>query len=314
MSSVGESHELKPLETNVIDTVRDAAGRTLRFVIAAALSLGVLAAQAPDVAQAPDASAAKEKKLLLWMDNSFSGLYGAGFKIDDGDQGSLIFEHVSGWSFGDLYTFFSQDWFVNPTGDDGTSWYGEFSPRLSLGKILGKDLSFSIFGQDLVVWKDTLIAMTYERGRHSGLTESLLLGVGFDVDLSAFGVLGDRTEYFQVNVFARNELNDGAGDDPDRGFEDLQITVVAAVQPLEIGQAKILIDFFIDFVAGWGPQAQNFHFSPQIKLDIGNFWGKPRMLYFGVDIDIWTNKYGLQGSDAFDTDQVAASALVKFHF
>jgi len=293
---------------NVIDTVRDTAGRTRRFVIAAALSLGVLAAQAPD------ASAAEDKKLLLWMDNSFSVLYGAGFKIDDGDQwDDVLFEHVSGWSFGDLYMFFEHTRFRNPTGDDHTSWYGEISPRLSLGKILGKDLSFSIFGQNIVVWKDTLLAMTYERGRHSDLTESLLLGLGFDLDLSALGVFGDRFKYFQVNFYARNELNDGAGDDPDRGFKDLQITVVAAY-PLEIGQAKFLIDGFIDFVAGFGPQAQNFHFSPQIKLDIGNFWGKPGVLYAGVDIDYWTNKYGIQDSDALDTDQFAVSALLKFHF
>ena len=128
---------------NVIDAVRDTAGRTRRFVIAAALSLGVLAAQSPD------ASAAEDKKLLLWMDNSFSVLYGAGFEIDDGDQwDDVLFEHVSGWSFGDLYMFFEHTRFRNPTGDDDTSWYGEISPRLSLGKILGKDFSFSIFGQD----------------------------------------------------------------------------------------------------------------------------------------------------------------------
>ncbi len=89
---------------------------------------------------------------------------------------------------------------------------------------------------------------------------------------------------------------------------------MVAAYPLEIGQAKILIDGFFDFVAGYGPQAQNFHFSPQIKLDIGNFWGKPGVLYAGVDIDYWTNKFGIQDSDAFDTDQFAASALVKFHF
>jgi len=299
---------VKAIELNVIDTVRDTAGRTRRFVIAAALSLGVLAAQAPD------ASAAEDKKLLLWMDNSYSVLYGAGFEIDDGDQWDpLLLEHVSGWSFGDLYTFFEYTRFRNPTGDDNTSWYGEFSPRLSLGKILGKDMSLSIFGENVVVWKDTLLAMTYERGRNSDLTESLLLGIGFDMDLSVFGIVGDRFEYFQINLYARNELNDGAGDDPDRGFNDLQITVVAAY-PLEIGQAKFLIDGFVDFVAGFGPQAQNFHFSPQIKLDIGNFWGKPGVLYAGVDIDYWTNKFGLQDSDALDTDQVAVSALVKFHF
>ncbi len=292
----------------VIDTVRDTAGRTRRFVIAAAFSLGVLAALTPD------ARAEEDKKLLLWMDNSFSVLYGAGFEIDDGDQlDDVLFEHVSGWSFGDLYMFFEHTRFRNSTGDDDTSWYGEISPRLSLGKITGKDFSFSFSDQNIVVWKDMLLALTYERGRNSDLTESLLLGLGFDMDLKVFGIVGDRFENFQINFFARNELNDGAGDDPDRGFDDLQITVVAAY-PLEIGQAKFLIDGFFDFVVGFGPQAQNFHFSPQIKLDIGNFWGKPGVLYAGVDIDYWTNKFGLQDSDALDTDQVAVSALVKFHF
>ena len=49
---------------NVINTVRDTPGRTRRFVIAAALSLGVLTVQAPDT------SAAEDKKLLQWMDSS----------------------------------------------------------------------------------------------------------------------------------------------------------------------------------------------------------------------------------------------------
>ena len=294
---------------NIIETVRDTAGHTQRFVIAAALSLVVLAAQTPD------ASAAEDEKSLLWMDNSYSVLYGTGFEIDPEDQWDpLLLEHVSGWSWGDLYTFVEYTRFLNTTGDNNTtSWYGEFSPRLSFGKILGKDMSFRIFDQSILVWKDVLFAMTYERGRISDQTESLLLGVGFDMDLSVFGVYGRGFDHFQLNIYARNELNSGAGDDPERGFKDLQITVVAAY-PLEIGRAKFLIDGFIDFVAGFGPQARNFHFSPQIKLDIGNFWGKPGVFYAGVDIDYWTNKYGRQDSDAFDTDQLAVSFLVKYHF
>jgi len=291
-----------------IDTVRHTTGRTQWFVIAAALSLGVLAAQTPD------ASAAEDEKLLLWMDNSYSTLYGGGFEIDDGDQWDpLLLEHVSGWSFGDFYTFVEYTRFRNPTGEDSTSWYGEISPRLSFGKILGKDMSFSIFDGNVTVWNDALLAVTYERGRDSDLTESLLVGLGFDMDLSVFGIVGDRFEHFQLNIYARNELNNGAGSDPERGFKDLQLTVVAAY-PLQIGRAKILIDGFVDFVAGFGPQDRNFHFSPQIKLDIGNFWGKPGKLYAGVDIDYWTNKYGHQDSDTFETDQLAWSFLVKYHF
>ncbi|MCZ6719086.1 MAG: hypothetical protein O6944_08065 [Gammaproteobacteria bacterium] len=263
---------------------------------------------------ASGAAAAGDKKLLLWMDNSITGLVGGGFEIDDGDQYTATFEHASGWSFGDLFMFVDYTRFKNKTGDDNTAWYGEISPRLSIGKILKKDLSFSIFGQNLVIWKDTLLAVTYERGRDPDLTESLLVGLGFDLDLKALGIFGDKGfNYFQVNVYARNELNCCAGDKPDRGFKDLQITVSASY-PFEVGKAKFLLDGFFDYVAGWGPQAENFHFVPQIKLDIGNFWGKPKALYVGVEIDYWTNKFGLKGAPGFETDQFAVSGIVKVHF
>ncbi len=274
---------------------------------------GILAAAMLLWVMATGAAVAAEKELLLWMDNSVTGLAGAGFEVDDGDQLTGTFEHASGWSFGDLFLFWDYTKFNNPNGADNTTWYGEITPRLSLGKILKKDLSFSIFGQDLVVWKDTLLALSYERGRRSKNTESLLLGLGFDLDLSALGVYGDRFKYFQVNFFARNELNCCAGDDPDRGFKDLQITVSAAY-PFELGKAKFLVDGFFDFVAGFGPQAQNFHLNPQVKLDLGNFWGMPNKLYAGVEVDYWINKFGLESLDFFDTDQTAISGIVKFHF
>ena len=275
--------------------------------------LGVFVAAALLWLMATSAAAAADKKLMLWMDNSITGLAGGGFEVDDGDQFTGTFEHASGWSFGDLFLFWDYTKFNHANGADNTTWYGEITPRFSIGKILNKDLSFSIFGQDLVVWKDTLLAVSYERGRRAKNTETLLLGLGFDLDLSALGVFGDRFNYFQVNFFARNELNCCAGDNPDGGFDDLQITVSASY-PIEIGKTKFLIDGFFDFVAGYGPQEQNFHFVPQIKLDIGNFWGKPEALYAGVEIDYWINKFGLEGSDTFDTDQLAISGIVKFHF
>ncbi len=285
-----------------------------RDIVRSALSALIVASFVWAIMTGVSAAAEKsENKLLLWMDNSVTGLAGAGFEIDDGDQFTGTIEHASGWAYGDLFAFFDFTSFKNENGPDSTTWYGEVTPRLSIGKILNKDLSFSIFGQGLVVWKDTLIAMSYERGRRSKNTETLLLGLGFDLDLSALGVFGDRFNYFQVNIFARNELNCCAGDEPDGGFDDFQITVSAAY-PLEIGKAKFLIDGFFDFVAGVGPQEQNFHFVPQIKLDIGNFWGMPKTLYAGVEIDYWNNKFGLKSSDTFDTDQVAVSVLVKFHF
>ncbi len=265
----------------------------------------------------PSARADDEAEIqwLNFMDHSVSGLYGSGFEIDDGDQATVSFEHVSDWKYGDNFAFLDVVWFKNsPAGADDQTWYGEISPRLSLSKILGKDLSFSIFGQDLVIWRDTLLAATYERGEDEDLTESILLGLGFDFDLSALGVIGDRFRYFQANFYARNELGCCAGDDPDRGFNDMQITVSAAY-PFAIGQANFLIDGFMDYVVGFGPQESNIHVVPQIKLDVGDLIGLDQgRVYLGTELDYWHNKFGLDGGPGFDTDQFAASVLLKAHF
>ena len=187
--------------------------------------------------------AADDDKWLLFMDNSVTGLAGHYFDIDPDHQLTLTLEHVGVWSVGDVFAFIDFTDFRSPApGADEDTWYGEISPRLSLGKLLDRDLSFSVFGRDIIIWKDTLLAVTYERGRDPDLTESLLIGLGFDFDLSAIGIIGDRLEYFQINFYARNELNSEAGSNrPDRGFEDMQITVSAAL-PFEFGKVKFRID------------------------------------------------------------------------
>ncbi|NNJ19101.1 hypothetical protein CSV86_030405 [Pseudomonas putida CSV86] len=98
--------------------------------------------------------------LLLWQDNSLTYLNGIDFKVDPPKQQTVTFEHASGWSFGDLFFFVDGIKYnteaTNGAGD-GHSFYGEFSPRLSFGKITGTDLSFGPI-------KDVLLSATYEFG------------------------------------------------------------------------------------------------------------------------------------------------------
>lgn len=41
-----------------------------------------------------------------------------------------------------MFLFVDNKWYNGISGSDGHTYYGEFSPRLSLGKISGADLSF----------------------------------------------------------------------------------------------------------------------------------------------------------------------------
>ena len=93
------------------------------------------------------ASASTEAGPLLWNDNSLSYLYGQHFKVDgtgDDTQQTVTFEHASGWTWGDVFLFVDNKWSNGLSGNDGHTYYGEFSPRLSLGKVSGQNLRYGI--------------------------------------------------------------------------------------------------------------------------------------------------------------------------
>lgn len=91
-----------------------------------------------------------------------------------------------------MFFFVDNIWFNGVSGSDGHTYYGEFSPRLSLGKISGRDLSLGPV-------KDVLIAATYERGESSAEgvpNQNYLLGPAVDLELPGF----DR---FALNLYYR---------------------------------------------------------------------------------------------------------------
>jgi nucleoside-specific outer membrane channel protein Tsx len=247
---------------------------------------------------APAATPAEPKPFFNWTGNSMTLLpYGWGFEVDPDEQSTITYEHVHDSRIGDLFVFVD---FVRFHGtadgaDDGT-WYGEVSPRLSLGKVLDKDVSIALF-------KDVLVAGTYERGEDADVAEAALVGVGFDLDVGDSGF-----RYAQLNVYGRSELTEGTRD----GFRDAQVTMVAA-RPFTIGKARLLADGYFDWVLGLGSETWSYHLNPQVSVDLGNLWGTPDKLFAGVELDFWWNKYQIPHSAAFDTNQSAVSLMLKYH-
>ncbi|MBD1389204.1 hypothetical protein IC617_07185 [Neiella sp. HB171785] len=231
--------------------------------------------------------------LVQWQDNSLSYLYGKDFEVNPPIQQTITFEHVSGWSVGDLFIFTDYTMYNGEKDffNGESAYYGEFSPRFSFGKILDKDLSFGIV-------KDVLVATTYEFGE--GDVESYLIGAGADLALPGF-------DFFQLNVYQR--LPDG------RDGDTVQITPVWKMT-FPVGESAIVFDGFIDWVVNSdGDYEKNFHFNPQIKYDAGVHFGlRERSLLMGVEYDYWSNKYGIKDSSAFKTDQSVVNLLVKYHF
>lgn len=239
--------------------------------------------------------------LLQWQNNSLTYLYGENFKVDPDAQQTLTFEHASGWSVGDL--FFFVDGITYNDGENGAgdskTFYGELSPRLSMGKLFNSKIQFGPV-------TDVLLAMTYEFGEDD--TESYLIGPAVDLAIPGF-------DYFQLNTYLRT--TDGKRD----GDNVWQITPVWSYT-IQVGNSDILFDGFMDWVVDNDDSYHaNLHFNPQIKYDMGKAlsWGE-KQLYVGIEYDYWKDKYGIDndgfvGSEILDgTNQSATNFIVKAHF
>ncbi|AZE25060.1 Nucleoside-binding outer membrane protein [Pseudomonas chlororaphis subsp. aureofaciens] len=237
--------------------------------------------------------------LLQWQNNSLTYLYGKDFAINPEIQQTVTFEHADAWKYGDNFLFIDKI-FYNGKKDGNVgpnTYYGEFSPRLSFGKIFDQKLEFGPI-------KDVLLAMTYEFGE--GDNESYLIGPGFDLAIPGF-------DYFQLNFYNRQTEGSRAGDNV------WQITPVWSYT-IPAGRSDILIDGFIDWVVdndknSKGEYHANLHINPQIKYDLGKALKLgDKQLYVGIEYDYWKNKYGVKDTPYFDTDQNTASLLLKYHF
>jgi nucleoside-specific outer membrane channel protein Tsx len=282
-------------------------------LIVALLVCGPVLAQQPVPDPAADpADEAAEPGFVLWSDNSVSLVpYGAGFVVDADEQSTFTFEHAHESRIGDLYLFVDSTSF-HGAGSGGTTWYGEFGPRLSIGKMLGKDLSHTFFRRSLFEIKDVLLAAQYERGEDPDVAEAILLGVGLDLDVREAGVLGalGKFNFVQLNFYGRSELAEGV----DSGFNDMQVTLSASY-PFRVGNAHFLVDGFFDWVVGFGSEEWSYHLVPQFTWDAGASWfDVPGKLYVGVRADLWWNKYQIPDSATLDTHQAAPSLLLKYHF
>ena len=287
-------------------------GRNPGFVAfgMAALAGGTLGAVAAGAQQA--ATAPARPSYINWSDNSVALLpFGWDFEVDPSEQSTFTFEHVHDSAIGDLFVFVDATHFHDSPGGGEDSWYGEISPRLSLGKTLDQDPSFAHFSQSLFEVKDILVAAQYERGEHADVAEAALIGMGFDLAIRDTGLLGPlgRFKYIQLNLYGRAELAEGV----EHGIRDMQITMVAA-RPFTVGSARFLVDGYFDWVLGIGSEDWSYHLNPQLKLDVGNFWGNPDKFYAGLELDFWWNKYQIPDSSAFETDQYALSLMAKYHF
>jgi nucleoside-specific outer membrane channel protein Tsx len=223
----------------------------------------------------------------LWQETNFQYLWGGNFKSletktsKDNSRSTITVEHADAWKYGDNFFFFD---ITNPEinrNGPKTSIYGEISPRLSLGKITGVDLSAPFV-------KDVLAAGTLELG--NGF-HNYLYGVGVSLNIPKFN-------FADLNVYVRNDTaQDGV---------TYQITPCWQL-PFSVGSASFVFEGFTDFAGSEGNTSFNIDAQPRLLLDLGKFWGSAGNLFVGTEFIYWHNKFGIKG-----VEEYAPQAMVKW--
>ncbi|MDY6919520.1 MAG: outer membrane protein OmpK [Pseudomonadota bacterium] len=245
--------------------------------------MGLLALSFVSLARAGAAQWSSTNVQYLYGD-SYAAIY---FNEDRGRldseevSGSVItVEHVNGWKYGDNF------FFVDMTNGDrskdqlATANYAELSPRLSFSKMTGADFSFGLI-------KDVLITTTLEVG--NGFHTNLY---GLAVDLELPGV-----PVFQINYYVRNEAGTETGS---------QVTLVW-LAPFSLGDLDFTFEGFLDYAYDLDPSEDNLLTAPRLLVDVGKTWGAPGVLQFGVEYQVWRNKFGIDG-----IDEDVAQAMLKW--
>ena len=229
----------------------------------------------------------------FWSDNSFTYLKNTSdFEIPgNSDITVFTFEHVSGHNWGDAFFFIDRtDGSSDANNGEFKSTYGEFSPRLSLSYLSNKKLAWGVIS-------DVFIAATYE---HS--TENTnFSGASFDNYLVGVGASWNFIDkgYFNTNIYsAFNEKTDN----------DYQLTTTWGM-PFNFGNNHFMFDGFIDWSSSADDHSTEFHFNPQLRLDVGRYFDHEKFVEVGIEYSYWDNKYGI---GALDTESVM-SVLVKVY-
>lgn len=221
-------------------------------------------------------------EIFDWSNTEIQYLHGNDYQMPgnprDINRSILTLSHADGWKFG--RNFFFMDTLISEHGEPSqVNLYGEFYSYLSLSKITGQKLAFGPF-------KDLNLSVGVNAGENMNSKQSgtrvYLYGATVDFNLPGF-------KLFTVD-FLRHDILE-----PYEFGSSWQITPVWKF-PFILFGSHWSLEGFTDFIARKGPRyAPNILAQPQIRLDLGDFWGMKNHLFVGIEYQYWHNKFGIKG-------------------
>lgn len=220
-----------------------------------------------------------------WSSNNIQLLRGNGFELGDSQRLTITYEHINGWHYGENFLFLD----VVHRNDVGIELYGEWYPRLSLGKITNRDLSFFII-------KDFSIVGGINAGSEpsSDPFKAYLFGGGLKLDLPYF-------DFLNLDVYAYKSDNVES-----YGF---QITPFWKI-PFNIGNINLVFHGFLDYASKGATGGKSYILAqPQLLVDLKKTFGIKHNVFMGIEYMYWRNKFGIS-----NVDEESIQAMVSLEF
>lgn len=221
-----------------------------------------------------------------WSETNAQIYHGTGFR-DPGNpenvsKTTVTLEHASGYAYGRNYFFVDSYWPSSGNAPRTNNFYGEYYHYLSLSKVTGKQMSFGPVKDVNVTAGVNAGAATDGAG-----TRVLLYGLTLDLDVPGF-------KFLSVDVLRYDDRSHFLGN-PGNLSPTMQITPVWNV-PFSLGSAQFAFTGFCDLIGsrGQGTSRQTLC-QPQLRLDVGNFFGRKDAVYVGTEYQYWHNKFGMKG-------------------
>lgn len=217
-----------------------------------------------------------------WTNTEIQYLHGDGYRVpgNDNDIANSIVTvtHADGWALG--RNFFFMDTLISEGGEPSqVNLYGEFYSSLSLSRLSGRNLSFGWI-KDLNVTAGVNLGESMDSPQ-SG-TRVILYGATLDLNLPGFN-------YFNID-FLRFDTQE-----PRELHGSWQITPAWQL-PFTIAGSKWSFEGFADFIsANDSGVARTALAQPQLRLDVGDFYGYTNHFFVGIEYQYWHNKYGIRG-------------------
>jgi len=255
------------------------------------IGFGALAFAACTIAPLPAVTAAAD-----WSDTEIQYVTGSSYRdpFNPGPDNNtdvkkyiLTLQHASGHKWG--RNFFFVDFLTTTSGGPGGKndgeVYGEWYSSLSLSKLSGSKMEFG-FIRDV----NLTGGINYGAKSNGANPRVWLYGATVDFNVPGFIFLNvDFLRYDDHGHFAGSSQNNKA---------TWQISP-AWLAKFNLGPTKWVFTGHVDWIgkrcdgslcAGVETLAQ-----PELKLDVGDFFGKPDTVYVGLEYNYWKNKFGIKG-------------------